>query len=93
MLVRLDAMGIAQKTKFSINDFFSKYEQIHSFLKSLIFCAVGLNTCHDDIKRQPPEEFYKKAVLKNFTEYLQKKLQEKKNYTKYSQKNTSVGVA
>ena len=43
MLVRLDAMGIAQKTKFSINDFFSKYEQIHSFLKSLIFFAVGLN--------------------------------------------------
>ena len=92
MLVRLDAMGIAQKTKFSINDFFSKYEQIHSFLKSLIFLQWGL-TCHDDIKRQPPEEFYKKAVLKNFTEYLQKKLQEKKNYTKYSQKNTSFGVA
>ena len=44
----------AQKLKFSIKDFFSEYDQIHSFLpiwshllkkslmKNFIFCAVGV---------------------------------------------------
>ena len=34
----------AQKMKFSVNDFFNKFDQIHrklkSFMENLIFCAV-----------------------------------------------------
>ena len=57
-------VSTVQKIKFSIKDFFSKCDQIHSFLrlwshllkkfliKKIIFCAVGFSGPHSSIRTE-----------------------------------------
>ena len=63
----------------SIKDFFSKYDQICSFLRIFLYLLKkslmkNCLSCAECIQKQPPEVLCKKSVFGNFTKFTGKHL-------------------